>query len=90
MIIKEDVETLRRTLAYEEDSKIWKGVKHQWQIQKELRERFGKPKRNQTKILRSIDNFEHQSNRLNHYYLNFFVYGWLYFIALLGSVVPLL
>ena len=39
--IDSEIADLKRQLQYEEDSQIWKGVKHQWQIRKQLRDRFG-------------------------------------------------
>ena len=54
-----DISDLKRQLEYEEDSKIWKGVKHQWQIRKELRDRFGPKEKTprQIKTLASLHTF---------------------------------
>tara|TARA_Y100001973_G_scaffold100790_1_gene162569 strand:- start:43 stop:339 length:297 start_codon:yes stop_codon:yes gene_type:complete len=86
-----DISDLKRQLEYEEDSKIWKGVKHQWQIRKELRDRFGPKEKTprQIKTLASLDTFETQTDRLKAYNEARVKRQLLYFFALLGTVVLL-
>ena len=88
--IDSDISDLKRLLDHEEDSQIWKGVKPQFYFDKILVEKFGPPKRNQTKILSSIETFDHQSDRLKTYYYHFFVRSIAYFSAVLGTLVLLL
>ncbi len=85
------LEDLKRKLEYEENSKIWKGVKHQWQIRKELRDRFGPKEKTprEIKTLASIDTFETQTERLKVYTKARVKRQLLYFFALLGTVVLL-
>ncbi len=90
--IDSDISDLKRQLEYEEDSQIWKGVKHQWQIRKELRDRFGPKEKTprEIKTLASIDTFETQTERLKVYTKARVKRQLLYFFALLGTVVILL
>ena len=88
--MESDISDLKRQLQYEEDSQIWKGVKPQFYFDKILVEKFGPPKRNQTKILSTIDTFEHQTDRLRTYYYYFFTRSVAYFSAVLGTLVLLL
>jgi hypothetical protein len=90
--IDSDISDLKRQLEYEEDSQIWKGVKHQWQIRKELRDRFGPKEKTprEIKTLASIDTFETQTERLKVYTKARVERHLLYFFALLGTVVLLL
>ena len=88
--MESDISDLKRQLQYEEDSQIWKGVMQQLYFDKILVEKFGPPKRNQTKILSSIETFDHQSDRLKTYYYHFFVRSIAYFSAVLGTLVLLL
>jgi hypothetical protein len=90
--IDSDISDLKRQLEYEEDSQIWKGVKHQWQIRKELRDRFGPKEKTprEIKTLASIDTFETQTERLKVYTKARVERQLLYFFALLGTVVLLL
>ena len=88
--IDSDISDLKRQLQYEEDSQIWKGVKPQFYFDKILVEKFGPPKRNQTKILSTIDTFEHQTDRLRTHYYYFFTRSIAYFSAVLGTLVLLL
>ena len=89
--IDSDISDLKRQLQYEEDSQIWKGVKHQWQIRKELRDRFGPKEKTprEIKTLASIDTFETQTERLKVYTKARVKRQLLYFFALLGTVVLL-
>jgi hypothetical protein len=90
--IDSDISDLKRQLEYEEDSQIWKGVKHQWQIRKELRDRFGPKEKTprEIKTLASIDTFETQTERLKVYTKARVKRQLLYFFALSGTVVLLL
>tara|TARA_R100000005_G_scaffold63005_1_gene32614 strand:+ start:36 stop:332 length:297 start_codon:yes stop_codon:yes gene_type:complete len=90
--IDSDISDLKRQLQYEEDSQIWKGVKHQWQIRKELRDRFGPKEKTprEIKTLASIDTFETQTERLKEYTKARVKRQLLYFFALFGTVVLLL
>ena len=90
--IDSDISDLKRQLQYEEDSQIWKGVKHQWQIRKELRDRFGPKEKTprEIKTLASIDTFETQTERLKVYTKARVKRQLLYFFALSGTVVLLL
>ncbi len=90
--IDSDISDLKRLLDHEEDSQIWKGVKHQWQIRKELRDRFGPKEKTprEIKTLASIDTFETQTERLKVYTKARVERQLLYFFALLGTVVLLL
>ena len=90
--IDSDISDLKRQLQYEEDSQIWKGVKHQWQIRKQLRDRFGPKEKTprQIKTLASLDTFETQTERLKAYTEARLKRQLLYFFALLGTVVLLL
>ena len=90
--IDSDISDLKRLLDHEEDSQIWKGVKHQWQIRKELRDRFGPKEKTprEIKTLASIDTFETQTERLKVYTKARVKRQLLYFFALSGTVVLLL
>ena len=90
--IDSEIADLKRQLQYEEDSQIWKGVKHQWQIRKQLRDRFGPKEKTprQIKTLASLDTFETQTERLEAYTEARLKRQLLYFFALLGTVVLLL
>ena len=89
--IDSDISDLKRLLDHEEDSQIWKGVKHQWQIRKELRDKFGPKEKTprQIKTLASLDTFETQTDRLKAYTEARLKRQLLYFFALLGTVVLL-
>jgi len=92
--IDSDISDLKRLLDHEEDSQIWKGVKHQWQIRKELRDRFGTKERTprDIKTASTIDTFQHQTERLQAYNRGLIVAPAIYVakcITLLGIMVLL-